>query len=176
MAKKHGPSIKDDERYAAIREERAGKEKATRIANTPPDEMGPRGGSGAYEDWTKKELYEKAKDVDIGGRSTMTKDELIDALRLDPNAPLDAMIERTTFDRSRPIEEWTNEELIDQFRYVKAELADEDPEYRNSEDAPADVIEKEIKRRGLTPDREDVIPDASSPGRENDETLPRVRG
>lgn len=35
----------------------------------------------AYEDRSKDELYEKAKDVGIEGRSDMSKDELIDALR-----------------------------------------------------------------------------------------------
>lgn len=76
--------------------------------------------------------------------------------------------------RSRPIEEWSDEELLEEFRYIKAELADEDPEYRDGDGAPADVIEDEIRRRGLEPDREDVIPDAESPGREDEE--PRVRG
>ena len=79
-----------------------------------------------------------------------------------------------SFDRSRPIEEWSDEELLEEFRYIKAELADEDPEYRDGDGAPADVIEDEIRRRGLEPDREDVIPDAESPGREDEE--PRVRG
>jgi hypothetical protein len=80
----------------------------------------------------------------------------------------------TSFDRSRPIEEWSDEELLEEFRYIKAELADEDPEYRDGDGAPADVIEEEMRRRGLEPDREDVIPDADSPGREDEE--PRVRG
>jgi hypothetical protein len=81
MAKDHGPSIKDDERYEALRQEGMSKEKAARIANTPPDEMDDRGGSGAYEDWTKEELLDKARDVGIEGRSDMTKEELIEALR-----------------------------------------------------------------------------------------------
>jgi hypothetical protein len=81
MATDHGSSIKDDERYEALREEGVSKEKAARIANTPPDEMGRRGGSGSYEDWTKEELYEKAKKVGIEGRAAMTKEELIEALR-----------------------------------------------------------------------------------------------
>jgi hypothetical protein len=82
MAKDHGPSIMDDERYEALREEGMSKEKAARIANTPPDEMEPRGGGGApYEEWTREELYEKARDVGIEGRSGMSKDELIEALR-----------------------------------------------------------------------------------------------
>ena len=35
MAKNHGPSIKDDETYAALRRQGASKEKAARIANAP---------------------------------------------------------------------------------------------------------------------------------------------
>ena len=34
-----------------------------------------------YEDWTKDELYDRAQEIGIEGRSDMTKDELIDALR-----------------------------------------------------------------------------------------------
>ncbi len=37
--------------------------------------------SGGYEDWTKDELYEKAQELDIDGRSQMSKDELVEALR-----------------------------------------------------------------------------------------------
>ncbi len=81
MPKDHGPSIQDDERYEALRETGMSKEKAARIANTPPDEMGERGAPGAYEEWSKDELYEKARSVRIEGRSSMTKQELIGALR-----------------------------------------------------------------------------------------------
>jgi hypothetical protein len=33
-----------------------------------------------YDTWTKEELYEKAQDMELEGRSSMTKAELIDAL------------------------------------------------------------------------------------------------
>lgn len=79
--KDHGPSIKDDERYETLRRDGMSKEKAARIANTSPDEMDAPGGDGAYEEWTKEELYNKAREVGIDGRSRMSKDELIQALR-----------------------------------------------------------------------------------------------
>lgn len=82
MPKDKRPSIKDEERYEALRREGASKEKAARIANTPAGEAGRRGGKAAkYEEWTKNELYDKAKDIGIDGRSKMTKKELISALR-----------------------------------------------------------------------------------------------
>ncbi len=81
MGKNHGPSIQDDDRYEALREEGMSKEKAARIANTPPGEMDDKGGPGSYEDWTKEQLYDKAKDVGVDGRSGMSKRELINALR-----------------------------------------------------------------------------------------------
>ena len=80
MAKDHGPSIKNDEQYEALREEGMSKQKAARIANTP--DAGKKGGKASrYEDRTKKELYEEAKQIGIEGRSKMSKQELIEALR-----------------------------------------------------------------------------------------------
>ena len=77
-----GPSVKDDERYEALRREGASKEKAARIANTDPHEAGVRGGqSPPYEEWTKDDLYERAKELGIEGRSDLDKSQLIDALR-----------------------------------------------------------------------------------------------
>lgn len=35
----------------------------------------------SYDEWTKEELYERAKDAEIEGYSTMNKSELIEALR-----------------------------------------------------------------------------------------------
>jgi hypothetical protein len=66
MAKDHGPSIKDDAKFEALREEGMSKQKAARIANTP--NSGKKGGKAKdYEDRSKQELYEKAKQVGIPG-------------------------------------------------------------------------------------------------------------
>jgi len=82
MAKDHGPSIKDDEQYEALRDQGASKEKAARIANTDRSSSGKRGGSSpSYEDWKVDDLRERAAEIGIEGRSDMNKDQLIDALR-----------------------------------------------------------------------------------------------
>jgi hypothetical protein len=82
MAKDHGPSIKDDEQYEALREQGESKEKAARIANTDRHEAGKRGGqSPSYEAWSKGDLEQRAREIGIEGYSQMTKDELIEALR-----------------------------------------------------------------------------------------------
>ena len=82
MAEKDRPSIQDDDRYEAMRDEGMSKEKAARIANTDAEVAGERGGEAPpYEQWTKEELYDKAQEVGIDGRSDMDKSELIDALR-----------------------------------------------------------------------------------------------
>lgn len=82
MAKDHGSSVKDDERYERLREQGYSKEKAARIANTNAQKAGKKGGKGEkYEERSKDELYSKAKEVGIEGRSKMSKKELINALR-----------------------------------------------------------------------------------------------
>ena len=85
MAKDHGPSIKDDETYEALVDEGYSKSTAARIANAKansgqnPSKKG--GKARAYEDWTRDELYERAQELEIEGRSDMNKDDLIKALR-----------------------------------------------------------------------------------------------
>ncbi|MBA3420889.1 MAG: Rho termination factor [Thermoleophilaceae bacterium] len=82
MAKDHGPSVKDDEQYEKLREQGESKEKAARIANTDRSTAGKRGGSSpSYEDWSKDDLEQRAREIGIDGRSKMDKGELIDALR-----------------------------------------------------------------------------------------------
>lgn len=82
MAKNHGPQIKDDEQYEALRKTGMSKQKAARIANTDKSTAGKKGGEGKkYEDRSKKELVQKAKEVGIPKYSKMKKDELIHALR-----------------------------------------------------------------------------------------------
>ncbi|MEL7274308.1 MAG: Rho termination factor N-terminal domain-containing protein [Pseudomonadota bacterium] len=85
MAKKHGNSIKDNDTYEALRQDGASKEKAARIANAQANKSmnPPQAGGEArpYEERAKDELYEQAQELNIEGRSGMSKDELIDALR-----------------------------------------------------------------------------------------------
>ncbi|WBL21822.1 DUF7218 family protein [Zunongwangia sp. HRR-M8] len=72
--------IKNEEQYETLREKGYSQEKAARIANT--ENSGEKGGKAKqYEERSKEDLYEQAKKVGIDGRSKMTKDELIKALR-----------------------------------------------------------------------------------------------
>jgi hypothetical protein len=80
MAKDHGSQIKNDEVYEALRKEGASKEKAARIANAKAAHT-LHHQSTRLEDRTKDELYDEAKKIGIEGRSEMSKQELIDAIR-----------------------------------------------------------------------------------------------
>ena len=84
--KDHGPAIKDDELYQRLREEGNSKEKSARIANAAfsqgRSKVGRRGGKAKdYDERTKIELLQRARELDIEGRSKMNKSELIRALR-----------------------------------------------------------------------------------------------
>lgn len=78
--------IKDEKTYRKLRDEGNSKEKSARIANAAAGssrgKVAAKGGrSGSYDDWTKKDLLDRAKEIGITGRSKMTKDQLIKALR-----------------------------------------------------------------------------------------------
>jgi len=79
-------SVKDEKQYRALRRDGASKEKAARIANasanTSRSKTGQKGGkSGSYDDWTKSDLMDRAREIGIEGRSKMSKGELVKALR-----------------------------------------------------------------------------------------------
>ncbi|MFW6257546.1 MAG: DUF7218 family protein [Prolixibacteraceae bacterium] len=72
--------IKNEEQYEKLKKRGYSKQKAARIANT--NKAGKKGGQArSYEERTKKELMEKARQVGIKGRSKMSKGDLIHALR-----------------------------------------------------------------------------------------------
>jgi len=80
------PSIKEEKTYEEVRKSGASKEKAARVANAAANEgrskVSRRGGkSSSYDDMTKSELYDRAKKVGVAGRSTMSKSQLVKALR-----------------------------------------------------------------------------------------------
>jgi len=85
MPRSDTSSIKDEDTYEALRDKGMSKEKAARIANARADDSrnpSRKGGKAPpYEDWTKDELYDRAREIGIDGRSKMSKDELIEALR-----------------------------------------------------------------------------------------------
>jgi hypothetical protein len=80
MAKDHGPQIKDDKLYEELRKQGESKEKAARIANAKAAGTLDRKGT-RLDDRSKDELYDEAKDIGIEGRSQMSKDELVKAIR-----------------------------------------------------------------------------------------------
>ena len=80
------PQIKDEKTYQALRREGNSEEKSARIANAAAassrQAVGRRGGkSPAYDEWTKDDLMKRAREIGIKGRSSMTKQQLISALR-----------------------------------------------------------------------------------------------
>jgi hypothetical protein len=80
------PQIKDEKTYRALRREGNSEEKSARIATaaaaTSRRSVASRGGhSPSYADWTKKDLLQRAREIGIKGRSTMSKAQLIAALR-----------------------------------------------------------------------------------------------
>lgn len=72
--------------YRKLRQKGESKEKSTRIANAAAGSskgaVSRKGGkSGSYGDWSKEDLVKRAREIGIKGRSTMSKAELVKALR-----------------------------------------------------------------------------------------------
>ena len=80
MAKDHGAQIKDDKLYDDLRQQGASKEKAARIANAKAAGTLDHPG-GTLEQRSKADLLKEAREIGISGRSTMTKAELVKAIR-----------------------------------------------------------------------------------------------
>jgi hypothetical protein len=78
--------IKDEKTYQKLREKGESKEKSARIANTAAGssrrEVGAKGGrSPSYDDRSKADLVKRARELGIKGRSSMSKSQLVNALR-----------------------------------------------------------------------------------------------
>jgi hypothetical protein len=78
--------IKDEEMYQKLRQQGESKEKSARIANAAAGssrrKVGAKGGrSPSYEDWSKEDLLKRAREIGVRGRSSMTKGQLVNALR-----------------------------------------------------------------------------------------------
>ena len=77
---KHGPEIKKPHMYESLRDEGMSKEKAARISNARAEGSLDQN-STRLENRSKEDLYDEAKEIGIEGRSDMSKEELIDAIR-----------------------------------------------------------------------------------------------
>jgi hypothetical protein len=78
--------IKDEKTYQKLRKRGESKEKSARIANASAGssrrKVGSKGGrSAAYQDWSKADLVKRAREIGIKGRSSMSKAQLVNALR-----------------------------------------------------------------------------------------------
>lgn len=78
--------IKDEKMYSELRKKGESKEKSARIANASAgssrSQVGKRGGSSpSYTDWSKTDLMKRARELGISGRSSMSKSQLVSALR-----------------------------------------------------------------------------------------------
>ena len=76
-----GPSIKNPRQYEKMRSSGMSKSKAARISNAGEAAQRKGGKQAAYNEWSKEDLMKRAQDLDISGRSSMNKGQLVKALR-----------------------------------------------------------------------------------------------
>jgi hypothetical protein len=76
-----GSSIKNPRQYEKMRSSGMSKSKAARISNAGKGALRKGGTQPSYDDWSKHDLMKRARDLDISGRSSMNKGQLIRALR-----------------------------------------------------------------------------------------------
>jgi len=69
-------------------------------------------------------------------------------------------------DRGPELTNLSDEELIAEYRKLKTEAGGADPAFTPPEQDPESDVRAEMDRRGLSPDREDVVPDVESPKRD----------
>jgi len=76
-----GSSIKNPKQYEAMRDQGMSKSKAARISNAGKPATRRGGKASDYDDMTKDQLMQRARQRNISGRSSMSKGQLISALR-----------------------------------------------------------------------------------------------
>lgn len=57
----------------------------------------------------------------------------------------------------------SDDQLVERYRQLKAEAGGDDPMLTPPDRGWDSAVREEMERRGLTPDREDIIPDSESP-------------
>jgi hypothetical protein len=77
----HGSSVKNPRQYEKLRSSGMGKAKAARISNAGEGAQRKGARQASYDDWSKDDLMKRARDLGISGRSSMSKAELVKALR-----------------------------------------------------------------------------------------------
>lgn len=76
------------------------------------------------------------------------------------------MKEEESSDLEAALRRMTDEQLVEEYREMKAETTGADPSLSPPERDSVSAVREEMDRRGLSPDREDVIPDSESPNRD----------
>jgi hypothetical protein len=76
-----GPSVKNPRQYEKMRSSGMSKSKAARISNAGKGALRKGGKQPSYDDWSKDDLMKRARELDLSGRSSMHKGQLVKALR-----------------------------------------------------------------------------------------------